>query len=322
MTFGSAEGTSAISKVDQKLAGELVAEALDAGVNFFNTADAYSAGQSELLLGKALGNRRAGVVVATKVGFRTGEALISAGLSRRHIIAAAEDSLRRLGTDYIDLYLAHLVDPYTPLEETLEALSFLVQQGKVRYVGFSNWPAWQAAKAIGLQREHGWARFRAAEMYYSPIGRELEYEVVPFALDAGIGIVVWSPLAGGFLSGKYTRADPTGSGGRLAELSVVPVDRERGYVVVERLREIGESYGATPAQVALAWILTRPGVTSVLVGASTLAQLRENLGASALQLNAAELSALTELTNPPAIYPNWYVENVRDEPVRAALGVD
>jgi aryl-alcohol dehydrogenase-like predicted oxidoreductase len=320
MTFGSGEGASAaVYKVDQQGADALVARALDAGVTFFNTADAYSGGQSETMLGKALGARRQDVVIATKVGFRTGEALVHAGLSRRHILAAAEASLQRLGTDYIDVYLAHRLDPYAPLEETLEALDALVQQGKVRYVGFSNWPAWLAAKAVGLQRERGWTRFRAAEMYYSLVGRDLEQEVVPFALDAGIGIMVWSPLAGGFLSGKYTRQNPGGDGGRLTGFNIIPFDRERGYDVVERTREIAAAHGASPAQVALAWLLTRPAVASVLVGASRTSQLDDNLGAASLTLSVNELAALDELTAPIPTYPNWYNATIHDDPVRAVL---
>src|SRR5437773_10269544 len=270
MTFGSGEGTTfaAISKVDQKLANDLVAKALDAGVNHFNTADVYTGGQSEQFLAKALGTRRKDVVISTKVGFRSGEALIHQGLSRHHILASADDSLRRLGTDYIDVYLVHRMDPYTPIEETLEALNDLVRMGKVRYIGFSNWNAWTAAKAIGIQNQNGWTRFRAAEMYYSLVGRDIEHEIVPFVQDAGIGILAWSPLAGGFLSGKYTRERPKGDGGRLSSLNDVPFDAEKGYVVVERLRGLGAARGASPAQVPLAWLLTKPYVSSLLLGAN------------------------------------------------------
>jgi aryl-alcohol dehydrogenase-like predicted oxidoreductase len=321
MTFGSQEGAfAAVYKVDQAGADALVGRALDAGVNFFNTADAYAGGQSEEMLGRALGARRHDVVIATKVGNRTGEALVHQGLSRHHVLAEAERSLRRLGTDYIDVYLLHRLDPYTPLEETLEALDTLVRQGKARYAGFSNWPAWLAAKAVGLQRENGWARFRAAEMYYSLVGRDLEHEVLPFAADAGVGIMVWSPLAGGFLSGKYTRANPGGDGGRLTGFDFLPFDRERGYDLVERLRAIGAGHGATPAQVALAWLLARPQVASVLVGASKPAQLEDNLGAAELRLSADEVRELDDLTAPAPVYPGWFNERVFDASVREALG--
>ena len=323
MTFGeAAAGTSLASvyKVDQRGANELVARALDAGVNFFNTADAYAEGRSEEMLCKALGSRRRDVVIATKVGNRMGDALIRQGLSRQHILDAAEESLRRLGTDYIDVYLVHRLDPYTPVEETLDALNDLVRAGKVRYVGFSNWPAWLAAKAVGLQRERGWTRFSAAEMMYSLVGRDLEHEIVPFAEDAGVGIMVWSPLAGGFLSGKYTRENPGGSGGRLTGFDIIPFDREKGYDLVERLREIGAHHGATVAQVALAWLLTRPFVSSVLVGASRMEQLDDNLGAARVKLEPDEVRAVDELTTPAAVYPGWFNPKVSDDKARGALG--
>jgi aryl-alcohol dehydrogenase-like predicted oxidoreductase len=320
MTFGSSKGIFAsVSKVGPDLARELVQKALDSGINFFNTADVYTEGQSEELLGKALGSRRKDVVIATKVGFRTGEALVHQGLSRHHILGSAEESLRRLGTDYIDVYLVHRLDPHTPVEETLEALDGLVKQGKVRYVGFSNWPAWLAAKAVGIQEKHGWARFRAAEMYYSLVGRDLEHEVLPFAGDAGIGIMVWSPLAGGFLSGKYTRENPAGDGGRLSGFNMLPYDQDKGHEVVDRLRAIGKEHNASPAQVALAWLLSKPRVTSILVGANKLSQLEDNLGAAALQLSAQELTGLDELSAPALLYPNWFSARVFDAPVRDAL---
>ena len=193
MTFGSSAGLFAsISKVDKALAGQIIGKTLDAGINFFNTADVYTEGQSEEILGQALGTRRKDVVISTKAGFRTGSALLHQGLSRQHLLAACEASLRRLGTDYIDLYLVHRPDPHTPIEETVEALDHLVKQGKVRYVGFSNWQAWTAATAVGLQDKNGLARFRAAEMYYSLVGRDLEHEIAPFVDHAGIGVMVWT----------------------------------------------------------------------------------------------------------------------------------
>ncbi len=320
MTFGSAPGIfAAVSKVDQNLAAELVAKAIDAGVNFFNTADVYTGGQSEQMLGKALGSRRKDVVIATKVGFRSGEALIHQGLSRRHILDSAEGCLQRLNTDYLDVYLVHRMDPLTPVEETLDALDSLVKQGKVRYVGFSNWPAWFASKAVGLQKQHGWARFRAAEMYYSLVGRDIEHEIVPFVKDAGIGVLVWSPLAGGFLTGKYTRENPAGDGGRLTGFDMLPYDREKGHAVVDRLRAIGQEHEASPAQVALAWLLAKPVVTSVLLGANKMSQLDDNLGASRIQLTAAQIAELDEMTAPAVLYPNWFTARTADVPVKDAL---
>jgi aryl-alcohol dehydrogenase-like predicted oxidoreductase len=322
MTFGSAKETpfEAISKVDQKLANELVARAIDAGINHFNTADLYTGGQSEEFLAKALGNRRKDVVISTKVGFRASPALIDQGLSRRHILDSVEGSLRRLATDFIDVYLVHRMDPHTPVEETAEAMDSLVKSGKVRYIGFSNWPAWVAAKAVGLQRQYGWARFRAAELYYSLVGRDIEHELAPFAQDAGVGIFVWSPLAGGFLSGKYTRENPQGDGGRLTGFDFLPYDKERGYQIVDRLRSIASTHRATPAQVALAWVLSKPFVSSILLGANKFAQLEDNLGAAELKLSNEELAVLDEFSAPAAIYPQYFTARVTDEPLRKALG--
>ena len=321
MTFGTSDGIfAAVSKVaGQDLANELVGKALDAGINHFNTADVYTAGQSETMLGKALGGRRKDVIISTKVGFRTGPALIHQGLSRHHILESAEESLRRLGTDYIDIYLVHRPDFLTPIEETLEALDTLARTGKVRYVGFSNWNAWRAAKAVGLQRQNGWAPFRAAEMYYSLVGRDVEHEVVPFVEDAGIGILAWSPLSGGFLSGKYTRENPQGDGGRLSAFDMLPRDKEKSYDAVDRLRSIGVARGASVAQIALAWLLSKPCVSSILIGANKAAQLQDNLGAADLKLSVEELTALNELTAPVTPYPNWFGARVVDVPVRDAL---
>jgi len=320
MTFGSAEGPMAsVSKVGQKGADEMVGKALDAGVNFFNTADAYTGGQSEQMLAAALGARRKDTVIATKVGFRTGDALIHTGLSRQHVIASAEESLRRLKTDYLDVYLVHRVDKYTPVEETLSALNDLVRAGKVRYAGFSNWPAWLAAKALGVQRMNGWAEFQAAEMYYSLVGRDIEHEVVPLALDAGVGIMVWSPLAGGFLSGKYSRENPQGDGGRLTGFDILPFDRDRGYALIDVLKEIAANHKASASQVAIAWLLTRPAVASVLVGANKLGQLEDNLAAASLRLSPDESGRLDETTKPAAIYPNWFNTNIFDQQAKNAL---
>jgi aryl-alcohol dehydrogenase-like predicted oxidoreductase len=260
------------------------------------------------------------VAIATKVGFRSGDSLIHQGLSRAHILASIDQSLQRLGTDYVDVYLAHRVDPYTPVEEVAEALDHVARQGKARYVGFSNWPAWVAAKAVGLQNQHDWARFRAAEMYYSLVGRDLEQEIAPFTQDAGIGILVWSPLAGGFLTGRYTRDNPQGDGGRLAGFDILPIDRERGYDVVDKLQEIAAARGATPAQIALAWLLAKSFVTSILIGASKLRQLEDNLGALEIRLSPEEILELDRLTARPPVYPNWFNQNIKDTPVEEALG--
>jgi aryl-alcohol dehydrogenase-like predicted oxidoreductase len=324
MTFGSSANPifASVYKVDQAGADALVGRAIDAGVNFFNSADVYAEGNSERILGKAIGARRKEVVIATKVGNRMGPSVIEAGLSRRHIMAAAEGSLTRLGTDYIDVYLVHKVDTLTPLEETIEALEDLVRQGKVRYIGFSNWPAWMAAKAIGVQRGKGWTQFRAAEMYYSLVGRDLEHEVVPLCRDAGVGVMVWSPLAGGFLSGKYSRTKPKGeSGDRLGGLDFIPYDRERGFQLIELLQSIAAARGVTPAQIALAWLLTRPAVSSILVGATKMSQLDDNLAASDVTLDADDLARLDAATMPAPPYPHWFTPRVADGKAHAALGI-
>ncbi len=324
MTFGTARDhaqTAAIYKLDQSGADRLVGQAIDAGVNHFNSADIYAAGESETMLGKALGARRGQVVISTKVGNRTGKVLTQAGLSRRHILESVEASLRRLATDYIDVYLAHRTDPHTPLDETLEAFDALVRQGKVRYVGFSNWPAWMAATASGIQARRGLEPFRAAEMYYSLVGRDVEAELVPYALDAGVGLIVWSPLAGGFLSGKYTRQDPTGGGGRLTGFDMIPFDREKGFAVVETLKTVAVRHAAAPAAIALAWLLGRPAVSSVLIGASSGEQLSANLAAAEIDLTPQDLAELDLVSAVPASYPGWFAEMVRDAPVETALGV-
>jgi aryl-alcohol dehydrogenase-like predicted oxidoreductase len=321
MTFGPAQGVFApVSKVeDQTLADSLVEKALDAGINHFNTADFYTEGHSEEMLGKALRHRRKDVVISTKCGFRTGSGLLQQGLSRQHILAAAEASLRRLGTDYIDVYLAHRLDPFTPIEETVEALDTLARTGKVRYVGFSNWNAWIAAKAVGIQRGRDYAPFRAAELYYSLIGRDVEQELAPFVEDAGIGVFAWSPLAGGWLTGKYTRENPKGDGGRAGNIDFLPMKPEQVYDLIERLCGMGKAHNASPAQVALAWILSKKFVSSILLGANKLAQLEDNLGAVNVQLSPEEMTELDSLTATPLPYPNWFKPLTNDTAIQQAL---
>ncbi len=310
----------AVAKVGPDLAGELVARALDAGINFFDTADAYADGESESLLGAALKRHRERIVLATKVGFRSGPPLTQAGLSRRHILWSVEQSLRRLQTDWIDVYIAHREDPYTPVEETLEALDTLVRAGKVRYLGFSNWSAWRAAAALEIQRAQGLARFTHGQMYYSLLGRDVERDVVPMMRQYGLGMTVWSPLAGGFLSGKYTRQTLTDPDNRIAGFDFLPFEKEAGFALVERLRAIAAAHAASIAQVALAWLLSRPAVTSVLLGSSRLAQLEDNLRAIDVKLSTEELAELAAATEPVAVYPNWFSDTLCDESLRVSLG--
>lgn len=318
MTFGSGN-LNTVYKVNQDEANAMLYRALDSGINFFDTADGYADGQSERMLGEALRSRREEVVISTKVGFRTAPALIRAGLSRQHIISGCEASLRRLGTDYIDVYSVHKTDPNTPLEETLEALDTLVRQGKVRYIGYSNWPAWMTAKAAQMQKERGLARFVSAQMYYSLVGRDLEHEIVPMMQDAGIGLMVWSPLASGFLSGKYTRDNLKDQDNRLSGFDFLPLDKEWGFRVVDKQREIAAEHGASPAQVALAWLLAQPHVTTVLIGASKISQLDDNVQAAGLKLTPENLTALDELTKPTPIYPNWFTKVTQDQQVTEAM---
>jgi aryl-alcohol dehydrogenase-like predicted oxidoreductase len=318
MTFGSGNIPS-VYKVNQDDAKALVDRALEAGVNFFDTADAYADGQSEIMLGKLLKERRNEVIISTKVGMRMGSGLIQTGLSRKHLMASCESSLQRLGTDMIDLYIVHKTDPLTPLEETLEALNDLVRSGKVRYIGYSNWPAWMAAQALQMQKERGWAQFITSQMYYSLVGRDIEHEVVPFLKASGVGLMVWSPLASGFLSGKYSRDNLTDPNNRISGFDFIPLNKEWGFKVVDKLRDIAETHDATPAQVALSWLLTQSHVSTVLLGASNIRQLEDNLKAVELTLSTEELTVLDKLTRPATVYPNWFTEALLDPQVMEAI---
>jgi aryl-alcohol dehydrogenase-like predicted oxidoreductase len=321
MTFtaGNADMKS-VTKVDARLAGELVERALAAGVNFFDTADAYAGGESESLLGAALKPHRDGVVVATKVGFRSGAPLTRAGLSRRHILWSVDQSLRRLGTDWIDVYIAHREDPYMPLEETLDALDAVVRAGKVRYLGFSNWSAWKVAAALEIQQARGLAPFTHGQMYYSLLGRDVERDVIPMMRRYGLGLTVWSPLAAGFLSGKYTRETLSSPENRYSGFDVLPFDKERAFGLVEQLRVIAHAHGASVAQVAIAWLLGRDAVSSVLIGATKLTQLEDNLAAVDLALSSSEIAQLDAATAPAAVYPNWFIDRLTDRQSEEALG--
>ncbi|HMA94578.1 MAG TPA: aldo/keto reductase [Polyangiaceae bacterium] len=318
MTFGTGNIPS-VYKVDEERAKGLIDRALEAGINLFDTADAYADGQSEVMLGKLLGVRRKDVIVATKVGMRTGPGLGDTGLSRRHVIASCEASLRRLGTDTIDLYILHRFDPQTPIEETLSALDYLAQRGNVRYVGFSNWSAWQAAKAVGLSERHGWPRFIVAQMYYSLVGRDIEHEMLPFARDAGVGTMIWGPLAGGFLSGKYTRENLKSDENRLSGFDFLPFDKEQGFRLVDGLSSIAAEHHASVAQVALAWLLAKPGVSTVLIGASKLTQLEDNLGALQVKLSADQVHQLDQASPYSEYYPRWFTERLADAAIESAL---
>jgi aryl-alcohol dehydrogenase-like predicted oxidoreductase len=313
MTMGSGMMPS-LARLGSSESDRLIHQALDAGVNFFDTANAYHGGESERILGAALGDRRNDAVISTKVGMRMSKRLDEAGLSARNINQSLDASLTRLGTDHVDVLFCHRTDPTTPLEETLAALDRVVQAGKVRYIGFSNWPAWLAAKAVALQKANGWAPFVTGQMYYSLVGRDIEHDYVPFALDAGVGTMVWSPLAGGFLSGKYTREDPTGGGGRVASLDIVPFDRERGYDIVEVLRAIAAERGTSVAAIALAWLADQPSVSTVIIGFANETQMRQNLEASDLVLTGEERARIEAVAAVRPPYPQSFLNRFAKDP--------
>jgi aryl-alcohol dehydrogenase-like predicted oxidoreductase len=318
MSFGAGSGNPAIARTRATEADAIVGRALDRGINFFDTADVYAGGEAEEMLGRALAGRRDEVVIATKAGWRTGTPLNRSGLSAGHLHWSIDQSLRRMGTDHVDVYLAHRDDAHTPLEETLRALDAIVRAGKARYLGVSNWPAWKVAAALELQRANGWAPFSHVQMMYSLLGREVEHQILPMAAHYGLGFTAWSPLAGGFLSGKYTRANLADPDNRLSGFDALPIDKDKGFALVEQMRAIAGRHGASVAQVALAWLLARPAVSSVLIGASKLSQLDDNLGAAALGLTAEDLAALDAAT---ASAPDFTVgvTRVPDQPIVNAL---
>jgi aryl-alcohol dehydrogenase-like predicted oxidoreductase len=321
MTFGGSGPFKNVGSTDVTEARRQVDMCLDAGVNLIDTADVYSGGQAEEILGEVLRGRMDQVLVATKVRMPMGPGPNDAGLSRHHIISGCEASLRRLGTDHIDLYQVHEWDGHTPLEETLEALDLLIRSGKVRYVGASNYAAWQLMKALGTAGRLGLPQFVSQQIYYSLQAREAEYELIPLAVDQGLGILVWSPLAGGLLSGKYRRNSQPASGRQLTDWDEPPVyDREGLYDIVEVLISVGERHGVSAAQVALAYTLGRPGVTSLVIGARTTEQLADNLAAADLVLTEAERAELDKVSAPPLLYPYWHqAKTARDRLCAADL---
>ncbi len=308
MTFGGRGAFKAVGDTDLQGARRQIDMCLDAGVNLIDTADVYSAGRSEEIVGEALEGRRDDVLLATKVRFPMGDGPNQAGLSRHHIITGCEDSLRRLRTDHIDLYQVHEWDGQTPLEETLGALEHLVSSGKVRYVGVSNYAGWQLMKALGTADRQHLPRFVSQQIYYSLQERSAEYELLPLAVDQGLGTLVWSPLAGGLLSGKYRRGQEPPEGSRhVGDWDEPPVyDEDRLYDTVDVLVEIADGHGVSAAQVALAWLLDRPTVSSIVIGARTDEQLADNLKAAELELSQSERARLEEVSRPPLLYPYWH----------------
>ncbi|PFG62359.1 aryl-alcohol dehydrogenase-like predicted oxidoreductase [Thioclava sp. ES.031] len=311
MTFGGSEGMwGQIGQLRQDDADGLVKTAVDAGINFIDTANVYAGGESERILGQSLRNlgiARDEVVIATKVLGPMGEGINQRGASRYHIMEQCKQSLERLQLDHIDLYQIHGFDPMTPISETLEALTTLVQHGHVRYIGLSNWAAWQVMKAIGIAEARKLAPILSLQAYYTIAGRDLEREVVPMLRDTDMGLMVWSPLAGGLLSGKYDR-DGKGSDGRRANFDFPPVEKDRAHDVIDAMRPMAEKRDASVAQIALAWLLHQKVVTSVIVGAKRKDQLTDNIAATGITLDAEELETLDKVSALPAEYPGWMLE--------------
>ena len=314
MTFSAGEGRwAAVGRMEQAAVNEVVKTSLERGVNFLDTANVYSEGRSEIMTGIAL--RQLGVprdqfVLATKVLGRMGPGPNEVGLSRAHILSAVDASLKRLQLEHIDLYQIHGRDPLTPLEETLDALDACMRAGKVRYIGLCNLAAWETAKALGISERRGWTRFESVQAYYSIASRDLEREIVPLANDQRLAILPWSPLAGGLLSGKFTRDQAGPEGARRTTFDFPPVDRERAFTIVDAMRPIAARHEVSVARVALAWLLHQPHVTSIIIGVRTREQLLDNLAATELKLSAEELVALDKVSALTPEYPGWMLERM------------
>jgi len=318
MTFGS--GFGRVGSVSQDDADQMVKYAIAQGINFFDTADIYSIGDSEKTLGNALkaaGVRRDSVIVATKVRRQMSDDVNDLGLSRHHIMNAIENSLKRLQLSYVDLYQVHSWDPAVPLEETMRALNDLIRWGKVRYIGVSNFTAWQVAKANYIAESHGWAKFITFQGYYSLVGRGIEYEIIPFCLDQKMGVLPWSPLAGGLLSGKYRKDKPLPKGTRIDTSTglkgFIPVNEEKLYAILDVIDSISQAHNVPVAAVALAWLRYQKGVSSVIIGARSMQQMEENIKAGELELDPGEVMKLNDVSRPELPYPQWMIEwNMRD----------
>ena len=311
MTFGGKGYFKAIGSLQQDTVDNIIKTSLDAGINFIDTANVYSEGMSEELTGQAihnLGLNRDELIIATKVRGKMGEGPNDSGLTRKHIMQQVELSLKRLKTDYIDLYQIHSYDPLTPLQETLQTLDDLVRSGKVRYIGASNMAAWQLMKALDYSTYNQVAKFVSLQAYYTVAGRDLERELIPLLNDQKLALMVWSPLAGGLLSGKYTRDEQNKEGGRRANFDFPPVNRDRAFDIIDVLQPMAEEKGTSVAQLALAWLLHQPAVTSVIIGANKIEQLHDNLKAIDVQLSASDLQKLDEVSQLPQEYPGWMLE--------------
>ena len=311
MTFGGKGYWQAIGQLQQDEVNKLIKTAIDKGINFIDTANAYSEGLSEIMLGKALKSldiHRQHVVIATKLRIRMGTGANQVGLSRLHIADSVNDSLQRLDMDHIDLLYIHGVDPLTPLEETMRGLEDVVRAGKVRYLGISNHPAWMVTKANGIAEKMGWTKFVALQNYYSIAGRDIEREIVPMALSEGLALMPWSPLAGGFLSGKFTRDKEKAGDSRRDSFDFPPVNKPKAYDIIDVMLSIGKVHNTSAARVALAWLLHKPAVTSIIIGAKKQEQLLDNIEATELHLSADDLQKLEAVSTLNPEYPGWMVE--------------
>ncbi|WP_299650810.1 aldo/keto reductase [uncultured Tateyamaria sp.] len=315
MTFNhGSEWIPGVAKVGQDAATEMVHRALDAGVNFFDTADGYSSGEAEDILGKALGKRRNEAVICTKLGFRQTDQIGDAGLNRAHVLRQIEGSLGRMDIDHIDLLVLHKTDFTTPLEETLAALQIAVEHGKVRYVGVSNWNAWQMARAVQYQRDHRLAPFVAGQYLYNLVARDIELDVLPMMTEMGGGLMAWSPLAGGLLSGKYDPDNLEAGDGRLSEGGdFLGIEKATARKIIETLSDVAKTHDAHPATVALAWLLAQDRGHSVIFGASKMSHMDAALAAPGLTLSESELSALSDIAPPAKRYPHWFDAMMTDE---------
>ena len=310
MTFGGKGYWQAIGQVPQDEVNQIIKTSLDSGINFIDTANAYSEGLSEIMLGEALKTLvipRQEVFIATKLRIRMGPGANQVGLSRLHIMDSVNDSLQRLNLSHIDLLYIHGVDPITPLEETMRGLEDVVRSGKVRYLGISNHPAWMVMKANSYADKMGWTKFVASQNYYTIASRDIEREIVPMALSEGIGIMPWSPLAGGFLSGKYTRNNEIAGNSRRDAFDFPPINKPKAYDIIDVMAEIGKQHGVSVATVALNWVTKQPGVTSTIIGAKTLDQLKDNISAVKLQLTPEDLQQLNDISTLAPEYPGWMV---------------
>ena len=313
MTFGAQETGmwSQIGRLQQQEVNQMMSAVLESGINFIDTANVYSFGQSEQLLGQALldlGVKRDEIIIASKVLARMNDAPNSAGLSRYNVFNSVEASLKRLQLDYLDILYVHGVDAKTSVEEILRSLNDIVESGKARYIAICNWPAWMVAQAQTIAQYRGWHKFIGLQYYYSAVSRDIEHELVPMAADLDLAIFPWSPLAGGFLSGKFTRSGDAADDSRRTAFDFPPIDKEKAYDLVEVMHEISKSHGATVAQVALAWVRQQPGVASTIIGAKTLPQLHANIASIKVKLTEEDLAKINEVNPLPALYPGWMVK--------------